>query len=918
MADFPTFEAFYRAVNGRDPFPWQRRLAEQVRKTGWPEGVGVGTGLGKTSSLDVAVWTMAADHVVAPRERTSPTRVWYVVNRRLLVDAAFAHGRRIGRLLADPAAVDGTQAREILRAVADGLAVRQGGAAGEPLHVCRLRGGAELGARPPDPAQPALVFATVDMFASRWLFRGFGTSAGMRSVDAALAGIDSLVLLDEAHLARPLAELVEPIAQCDLGDASAILPATRCRPVLVNMTATGDGNAFVLDADDEADPLVRKRLDAAKPVALVKTTRKKLAAALAEQAVARLASRGPSAAVVFCNAPSTARAVMRELEGARIRRRDPLDADLVLLTGRMREREAASVRDTILDTVAGAPAGRNRPSKRSRHLVVVATQTLEVGADVDFDLLVTEACGARALIQRLGRLNRLGEIDDAAGAVVLPEGETDFGIYGDEPLALWKRLEARAANATIDMSPRAVAEIVGPPGDRPSRAGEVLPAHLWEWAKTTTPPVGEAPPELFYGGLDTDIAEVSILWRAVLPGNGEELVPPAGADESVDVPIGQARTALSELLGGTICRLGVDRVTVEHDVALSRLRPGDVVVVPADAGGYDGFGWAPEARESVLDLSLLRRPGPLLLPAALEQLFAGGEELAEAERLAKLVAAPPELDEDLDRQALVSELLAHLRQAGRSAIITDAESEILSRRLTGSVIYLPGDGAGRLELRREPSTEQQAELRSDVFDELSFTATSASLSDHLGAVGELAGRIAEHLGIPPVLREAVAAAGRFHDLGKADHRFQRWLHPAGQAPEPVAKSSTSRERWRRDRVAAGWPAGGRHEELSRRLLEAWLATHEPPWDPDLVLHLVVSHHGSGRPLVEGVHDGLPVALSSLVDGDSADASGDLSTVDWGQPARFRRCCESYGYWGLALLEAIVRQADHQVSKVVVA
>ena len=30
-------------------------------------------------------------------------------------------------------------------------------------------------------------------------------------------------------------------------------------------------------------------------------------------------------------------------------------------------------------------------------------------------------------------------------------------------------------------------------------------------------------------------------------------------------------------------------------------------------------------------------------------------------------------------------------------------------------------------------------------------------------------------------------------------------------------------------------------------------------------------------------------------------------------ARFRRCCEHYGYWGLALLEAIVRQADHQVS-----
>ena len=33
----PTFAEFYRAINGRDPFPWQRRLAEQVATTEqWP------------------------------------------------------------------------------------------------------------------------------------------------------------------------------------------------------------------------------------------------------------------------------------------------------------------------------------------------------------------------------------------------------------------------------------------------------------------------------------------------------------------------------------------------------------------------------------------------------------------------------------------------------------------------------------------------------------------------------------------------------------------------------------------------------------------------------------------------------------------------------------------------------------------
>jgi hypothetical protein len=41
--------------------------------------------------------------------------------------------------------------------------------------------------------------------------------------------------------------------------------------------------------------------------------------------------------------------------------------------------------------------------------------------------------------------------------------------------------------------------------------------------------------------------------------------------------------------------------------------------------------------------------------------------------------------------------------------------------------------------------------------------------------------------------------------------------------------------------------------------------------------------------------------------------GDLTITDWGQPARFRRLCERYGTWGLALLESIVRQADHAAS-----
>jgi CRISPR-associated endonuclease/helicase Cas3 len=58
-------------------------------------------------------------------------------------------------------------------------------------------------------------------------------------------------------------------------------------------------------------------------------------------------------------------------------------------------------------------------------------------------------------------------------------------------------------------------------------------------------------------------------------------------------------------------------------------------------------------------------------------------------------------------------------------------------------------------------------------------------------------------------------------------------------------------------------------------------------------------------------------LRAEIDGEQIAVSGDLSETDWQQPARFRSCCERYGYWGLALLEAIVRQADHQVSALAV-
>ena len=89
MLSIDHFATFFGEVHQRDPFPWQSALLRRVVQSGWPAGIDVPTGLGKTSVLDVAVFAAALG---VPHARR---RIFYVVDRRLIVDEAYEHARRI-------------------------------------------------------------------------------------------------------------------------------------------------------------------------------------------------------------------------------------------------------------------------------------------------------------------------------------------------------------------------------------------------------------------------------------------------------------------------------------------------------------------------------------------------------------------------------------------------------------------------------------------------------------------------------------------------------------------------------------------------------------------------------------------------------------------------------------------------------
>ena len=90
-------------------------------------------------------------------------------------------------------------------------------------------------------------------------------------------------------------------------------------------------------------------------------------------------------------------------------------------------------------------------------------------------------------------------------------------------------------------------------------------------------------------------------------------------------------------------------------------------------------------------------------------------------------------------------------------------------------------------------------------------------------------------------------------------------------------------------------------------------------DPDLVLWLIGTHHGYGRPFfphadkddarLRGDFPGRPAGVPASAGPQSL--AFDWNGSDW--PQLFERLKARYGVWELARMEAILRLADHRAS-----
>ena len=843
--------------HGRKAFDWQRGLFGQVLEGNTPESLSLPTATGKTYGI-LRCWLGA----LCEKPSIVPRRLAYVVNRRAVIDQVYEDALSLAEKVRES-----SLAARIAKAV-------PGAPVDNPVGVYAFRGQRSLDHEWLSyPERPAILIGTVDMLGSRLLFRAYGGSGDWRRAQSAgLLGQDTWFVLDEPHLAHPFRNLLASIKQMQNASPTP-------RPFwFTQIGATNRGKASDKDPLQEAiktDKSLAPRLSANKQVHVsgkAISSEEFVDEALRISSAALVSGRPVSIAVIVSTV-RLARFLTERLSSATL----PQDPQVVCITGAMRgvDRDALLASQDFRD--AFAASGRTRKNSA----VLIGTHCLEAGFDGDFDILISDITSMPSVLQRLGRLNRVGEAKESEGHFFLIHDKKGESMH-------------LAANPTYELlkelggnnQPTAFSGSYGTVGGKSlltawdnlsdedkERLSEPTVAHpsferidAMLCSMSSSLPLGsKGRTELFLHGFEPpERAETSFVWRdesqwlqgkdlaeallyrRPLPSELGQLSPFAAREELATLLRRLSKQREFDLLNNISL---LDPWSGEIKPAFFHRRDGKfqlpeigelanrIVVIPPDAGGYkDGFvdGSSPDR---VADVALPARESSV----ALSGWCWDGTKLREA-ALATMCVPPP------DEVSVAGILPSGLRPS-------PVTLPLFTR--TGWLVLSP-------HLRKRASG-----------------SIAQTLKDHLDQVRDTADRITSALSLSSDLAAMVFAAAEQHDIGKSHHGFQRFLGNTDLA-NPVAKSAK--------------PVGGRspfrHEALS--VLNASSIEGLPR-------QLIGAHHGYGRPVFD---------LSVRVPHANSD---ELTAADGAWLQNFGQLTAKLNPWTLAWLESLLRAADAQAS-----
>ncbi|MFF0635912.1 type I-U CRISPR-associated helicase/endonuclease Cas3 [Nocardia sp. NPDC004151] len=873
---FSDFEDFFaHAHNGNKPFAWQTRMAEQLCQTGrWPDQIAAPTGAGKSSVVDIHLFANAL-HAAGGGARV-PRRLSVVVNRRGLVDQHAIHAHALSSRLST--AEEGTLDAQIaaaLRSLRTGDNIDDDG----PFELATLRGGIPTDRRwLDDPGCCTILCATPDMWGSRLLMRGYGSTRYARPREAGLLAYDSALVIDEAHLnrqllltARRVGQLAAPTAS-RLGVTALQTVETTATPAESSIDSTAAG---VSAKDLENEPILAQRLCRPKPVrwhgAESWSGRAPNArylddlAALVQTHHLAFGRGVPEGRTVGCvvNRVDTAVRLAAQL------RKDGLRVEVKV--GRMRPYDLQQVLSDKPGLLTSTGDGTTD--------VLIATQTIEVGVDIDLAAMITELAPGSALSQRAGRVNRVGKSESTEIVVVGPAEPgnlADLPPYTADELTAAYHWIQRRANDPNGLAPETISKDPAPASQPRRTLWQRLETYDTQLLARTNDDLFDQPDlELWLrDDLEPERAMAAVVVRADLPDDDTlalallNAVPPADI-EAFPCTLTDAAALIDRVRADSERpRVFVWREDRFLDDPEGKLRPGDVVVVDdCHLVHTEGVIVDPPTHRAHT-VPFERLPGVLTIEYA-------GKALTEFAELS---------DEDMQ--------LAYEEGGGTGQLVPGPLDPASARPALSWIVIREPKHRGIDE-----ETQQEWTSKGPI-----------TLDVHSEAVATRAHHVARQVGLAEPLPEALRLAGMYHDLGKQTDWFQRLLGRRTDDP-PLAKSRRHTEfQAKRARAVTGMPTGWRHEQRSvidaAHALDATI--NAGPGFRDLVLRLVGTSHGRGRP-------GFPHTAADLIP-DNTDRLARIlfDTGEW--DSLIERTHTEWGVWGACYLEALLRSADGQCSR----
>ena len=914
------FGDFFAALNNdHAPFSWQEEVLDHICEHGvWPERINAPTGSGKSSVVDIHLFANALAAVgAAPRV---PRRLCVTVGRRALVDSQADRAREEILDRMEKALTDESGEPDILRRVAKALQsfqTRNDEKESNPFETGHIRG--ELSNRNlpvTDISACAIIAATPDMYGSRALFRGYGSTKAARPRETALLTMDTVMVLDEAHMNRQLLHTTQRIAELQKREVNLGVPTLQ----VVETTATPsteDSDSTTLGVDIEAldspnDEELRNRVYSHKELMLHpidkwdgKPGNPATVNAAVDTIKGFLAHReagedSKKAHTVGCivNHVRTAISIKEKLVKDKVLGKEE---EVQLLVGRMRPYDLKKLHPDLFTTEGDESVK-----------VVVATQTLEVGVDVDFADLVTELAPASSLAQRFGRVNRLGHRTDSK--VVVIEPASGDSVKKDAPP--YKAVDLsnaygwlEALNGTENPSVNPAAMVKNPPvQSSPERLLYQRPEwpDLLEFSRTDENPYDEPDLDLWlHDSLDAETAMGGVIVRDNLPSNTSaamEILKTSYFAPRDEETFPANLKILQEILDyqdehGVKPRKFLYRQgeislwqDVEHgDESNQALAPGDVLILDTGSIPFTNQGIAVTQRE---------------LPSTKDKVeavpFPDGAELYVYEKCADreerfrkyLGLSPEEATELLDSQA----------SDGQKVIASELSTEAED-----------GQEVIAWYAKVTNATEKKSVEGSDIAQELVLSAP-VLLDDHQNDVAERTRQIAENLGLAPEFSEALELAAKYHDEGKRDLRFQQMLGADAETGALAKSGRRSVAEAYRARSRSALPRGWRHEQLSALMVAA--SPEKVGEHRDLVLRIIGCSHGHGR--FSFAHDaGFLLKEGYLPEGTDYEALKEQATrlfnVGYWDNL-MEQTSRTYGPYATAYLEAVERAADAQISR----